>query len=147
MNLDFFLILLISFFSNFIIFLIYKFFIEKRLIRVMSILRQYDDRINRITSNKRKEKVYKKIYKQIKSYNSSLYFYSFLQSILLLVFYFIDLFLILEYIPIKVFLPFYIPFLTININQKYEILGSNLILFILSFVLFTPLSLKRPKDI
>lgn len=147
MQLGIFLIILFSFFSNFFLYLIYKFFLGKRLSAIINILKQYDNRLEKITSAKRKEKVYRKVSKEIKSYSSTLYFYSFLQLILLLTFYFIGLFVITAYISLQVFLPFYVPLLTVQVNGKYEIVGGTLILFILSFILFTPLSLRRPKEI
>lgn len=147
MQFEIFLIILLSFVLNLIIFIIYRFFIGKRMKIIIDALRQYDSRLERISSAKRKEKIYRKVSKQIKSYSSSLYFYSFLQLTLLLVFYFLGFFLVTSYVYTQVYLPFYVPLLTVQSYGKYEIVGSSLFIYILSFILFTPLSLRRPKEI
>ncbi|EZQ03838.1 hypothetical protein CM19_08960 [Candidatus Acidianus copahuensis] len=147
MQIDIFLIILISFLSNMLIFLVYKAFLGKKIESILVKLREYDERLNKISSSKRRERIYNKVSKQIKSYNSSLYFYSMLQSILLIVIYMIDLYIVISHFQVNLYLPFEIPILTLTKNGQHLLLGSTLILFILSFVLFTPLSLRRPKVI
>jgi hypothetical protein len=142
-----FFIISISFLSNFIIYLFYKAFIYNKLVSIIRKLEYYDERLGKVVSSKRKERIYKKISPEMKAYNSKLYMYSFLQSLLLIVFYMIDLFIVLTYFSVKVYLPFYIPFITRSVDHVYYLELGSLIIFILSFVLFTPISLRRPKII
>uniref|UniRef100_A0A2U9IEA5 DUF106 domain-containing protein n=1 Tax=Acidianus brierleyi TaxID=41673 RepID=A0A2U9IEA5_9CREN len=147
MNFIIFFIISISFLSNFAIYVFYKIFIYNKLISVIKKLEYYDQRLGKVVSNKRKERIYKKISPEMKTYNSKLYMYSFFQSLLLIVFYMIDLFLVLTYFSVPVYLPFNIPFITHISGHKYYLELGSLIIFILSFVLFTPISLRRPKII
>lgn len=147
MNFIIFFIIFISFLSNFIIYLFYKLFIYNKLISVIKKLEYYDKRLGKVVSSKRKERIYKKISPEMKTYNSKLYMYSFIQSLLLIVFYMIDLFIVLTYFSVPVYLPFYVPFITHIIGHIYYMELGSLIVFVLSFVLFTPISLRRPKII
>lgn len=147
MEIYLFYIILLSFFSNFVVYLFYKYYISRKLKYVIIKLKEYDNRLDKIVSDKRKEKVQKKIQNEIKSYNSTMYFYSFMQTTLLIFIYFIDLSLVVFRINFSLFLPYYIPIISIPYEGKYIIPYSSFIIFILSFVLFTPLSLRRPKII
>jgi magnesium-transporting ATPase (P-type) len=110
-------------------------------------LEYYNSRLERVVSPKRKEKVYKKVSSEIKTYNSRLYKYSFVQSVLLIAFYMIDLFVILTYFVVPVSFPYYVPYLTLEKDGQYYLDLGYLLVFILSFILFTPISLRRPKII
>lgn len=147
MDIYLFYIILLSFFSNFVVYLFYKYYIGRKLNHVIMKLREYDNRLGKIVSDKRKEKVKKKVQNEIRSYNSAIYFYSFIQTTLLIFIYFIDLSLVVFRINFNLSLPYYIPIISIPYNGKYIIPYSSFIIFILSFVLFTPLSLRRPKTI
>lgn len=147
MEIYIFYIILLSFFSNFVVYLFYKYYISKKLNYIIIKLKEYDERLGKIVSDKRKEKVQKKIQNEIKSYNSTMYFYSFMQTTLLIFIYFIDLSLVVFRMNFNVCLPYYIPLISIQYNGKYIIPYSSFIIFILSFVLFTPISLRRPKII
>ncbi|AWR99391.1 hypothetical protein DFR87_06390 [Metallosphaera hakonensis JCM 8857 = DSM 7519] len=139
-------ILELFFFSmllNIIIYLFYKFYISKRILRYIEVLDNLNDRINKVTS-KRREKLYRKLSKDIKRYNNSLYFYSMLQSLILLGIYIAGLLLVFS-LSFNVYLPFSIPILTERVSNKNLVLEGPILIYILSFLLFTPLSLRRPK--
>lgn len=140
-------IILLSFLSNFIIYIIYRSFIQRKLSDAIRMLEYYNSRLERVVSPKRKEKVYKKVSSEIKTYNSRLYKYSFVQSVLLIAFYMIDLFVILTYFVVPVSFPYYVPYLTLEKDGQYYLDLGYLLVFILSFILFTPISLRRPKII
>ncbi|WP_238024590.1 MULTISPECIES: hypothetical protein [Metallosphaera] len=109
----------------------------------MVVLEDLNSRINKITS-KRRERVYRKLSKDIRKYNSGLYFYSMLQSFALLGLYILGLFFIFS-MNFPVYLPFSIPVLTQTVSSKHVVLEGPILVYILSFLLFTPLSLRRPK--
>ncbi|WP_246263926.1 hypothetical protein [Metallosphaera tengchongensis] len=99
--------------------------------------------MNKVAS-KRRERVYRKISKDIKKYNNVIYFYSMMQSILLLALYIVGMFLVFP-MSFQVFLPFAIPVLTVGVSGRFEVVEGPILIYILSFLLFTPLSLRRPK--
>ncbi|EWG07334.1 MAG: hypothetical protein ASUL_05056 [Candidatus Aramenus sulfurataquae] len=140
-------IILLSFLSNFIIYIIYRSFIQRKLLNAIRMLEYYNSRLERVVSPKRKEKVYKKVSSEIKAYNSRLYKYSFVQSVLLIAFYMVDLFVLLTYFVVPVRFPYYVPYLTLKKDGQYYLNLGYLLVFILSFILFTPISLRRPKII
>ncbi len=141
------LIILLSFLSNFAVYVIYRKFIQSKLSSTIKMLEYYNSRLEKVVSPKRKEKVYKKVSSEIKAYNSRLYKYSFVQSMLLIVFYMLDLFVLLSYLVVPVQFPYYVPYLTTKKDEQYYLNLGYLLVFILSFLLFTPISLRRPKII
>lgn len=128
---------------NLVVYFIYKLFIYKRVVKYANTLEELNQRINKLTS-KRRDKVYKRLYKDIKKYNNNLYLFSMLQSFILLGLYLVGLVLIFSF-NFAIYLPYHIPVLTIQVSNKYEALEGPILFYILSFLLFTPLSLRRPK--
>ncbi|ACP35547.1 conserved hypothetical protein [Sulfolobus islandicus Y.G.57.14] len=136
-------IFLISFLSNFIIYLIYKYYFYGKISNKISLVEKYEERLKSIASSKRREKTYKKISKELESYISSIRYYMFLRSMILVGVYIVDLVIILNYLNTNIYLPFYIPYLTVKSNNgEYLMLNGSLFEFIASYILFTPLSLR-----
>ncbi|ABP94293.1 hypothetical protein HA72_0116 [Metallosphaera sedula] len=136
-------ILFFSFLLNFVLYLVYRYYISRKISQYLLVLEDLNSRINKVTS-KRRERVYRKLSKDIRKYNSGLYFYSMLQSFALLGLYILGLFLIFT-MRFTVYIPFYIPVLTQSVSSRHVILEGPILVYILSFLLFTPLSLRRPK--
>ncbi|WP_232048873.1 hypothetical protein [Sulfuracidifex tepidarius] len=105
-------------------------------------IKSYEERVNEISSPKRKERVAKKISKEIDSYTSTLRSYVMMQSLLLVILYIIDLFVIFGYFYFDMYFPFYIPFITVYHNSKVIIPDGSLWEFIGSYFIFTALSLR-----
>ncbi|QXJ36184.1 hypothetical protein [Saccharolobus shibatae] len=136
-------IFLISFLSNFIVYLIYKYYFYGKISNKISLVEKYEERLKSIASSKRREKTYKKISKELESYILSIRYYMFLRSMILVGVYILDLVIILNYLNINIYLPFYIPYLTVKSNNgEYLMLNGSLFEFIASYILFTPLSLR-----
>ncbi|AAK40994.1 hypothetical protein SULI_08930 [Saccharolobus solfataricus] len=136
-------IFLISLFSNFVVYLIYKYYFYGKIINKISLVEKYEERLKNIASSKRREKAYKKISKELESYISSVRYYMFLRSMILVGVYIVDLVIILNYLNTNIYLPFYIPYLTAKSSSNmYLMLNGSLFEFIASYILFTPLSLR-----
>jgi len=134
----------ISFISNVIVYLIYIFFIKKRLLNIYDKIKRYEDRISSIVSPKRRSRTLKLVSKELQAYYGKFRFYLFLQTIILSSIYLFNLFLIISYYSFSIYLPIIIPYIQ---NSPIEIPGSSgpLLIYVLSFFLFTPLSMRRPK--
>jgi len=134
----------ISFISNVIVYLIYIFFIKKRLLNIYDKIKRYEDRISSIVSPKRRSRTLKLVSKELQAYYGKFRFYLFLQTIILSSIYLFNLFLIISYYSFSIYLPIIIPYIQ---NSPIEISGSSgpLLIYVLSFFLFTPLSMRRPK--
>ncbi|QGA69568.1 hypothetical protein [Sulfolobus sp. E11-6] len=136
-------IFLISFLSNFVVYLIYKYYFYDKISKKISLVEKYEERLRSIASSKRREKTYKKISKELESYISSIRYYMFLRSMILVGVYIVDLVIILNYLTVNIYLPFFIPYLTVKSNSSgYLMLNGSLFEFIASYVLFTPISLR-----
>jgi hypothetical protein len=136
-------ILLISFLFNFILYLWYRFYLNPKMTKTILLIRKYEDRISSITSNKRRNKVMRAVSSEVQTYTNKLRNYMFFQSLTVIMVYMVGLVIVLNYIyPSYVYFP-YSTIVTPPISGKPEI--NNLFVYILSFLLFTPLSLRRPK--
>jgi len=144
MNLTIFYILGFSFLLNLLMYFEYKFYLLNKMNRALEKIKEYEDRVVKITSPKRKDKTMKKISKEVDYYTGKLRNYMFIQSLTLIFVYMVGLFIIIDLITSPVYFPYDTP-LTIAYHGKYII--SNLFIYIISFLLFTPLSLRRPKTI
>lgn len=122
----------------------YKFYLLNKMNQALEKIKEYEDRVVKITSPKRKDKTMKKISKEVDYYTGKLRNYMFIQSLTLIFVYMVGLFIIIDLITSPVYFPYNTP-LTIAYHGKYII--SNLFIYIISFLLFTPLSLRRPKII
>ncbi|AOL15796.1 hypothetical protein BFU36_02590 [Sulfolobus sp. A20] len=142
MEIDILYILLISFFSNLVVYMIYKYYLMGRISKAMDIVEKYEERLRSVSSPKRREKTYRKVSKQLESYISTVRYYMFIRSMILVGIYILDLFLILMYLSFNIYLPFYIPYLTLKTTTGYLMLNGSLFVFIASYILFTPLSLR-----
>ncbi|MBB5253016.1 hypothetical protein [Sulfurisphaera ohwakuensis] len=144
MNLGIFYIIGISFLLNFLMYLEYRFYLLNKMNITIEKIKEYEDRVVKISSPKRRDKTLKKISKEVDYYTGKLRNYMFIQSLTLIFVYMVGLFIILDFVNVPVYFPYSIP-LTVTYHGKYII--SNLFIYILSFLLFTPLSLRRPKTI
>lgn len=144
MNLGIFYILSLSFLLNFLIYLEYKFYLLNKMNFAIEKIKEYEDRVIKISSPKRRDKTMKKISKELDYYTNKLRNYMFIQSLTLIFIYMLGLFIVLDYINYPIYFPYNTP-LTVSYEGKYII--SNLFIYIISFLLFTPLSLRRPKII
>lgn len=142
MILDIIYIFLISLFSNLAVYVIYKYYLYNKVINTVKILEQYEERLKNIASSKRREKTYRKISKQLDAYMSTVRYYMFIRSIVLVGIYIVDLIIILSYFNFQIYLPFYIPYLTLRMPTGYLLLNGPLFEFIASYILLTPLSLR-----
>lgn len=144
MNLTIFYIIGLSFLLNFLIYLEYKLYLLSRMNLALERIKEYENRIEKITSPKRKDKTMRKISKEVDYYTRKFRDYIFIQSLTLVFLYMIGLFVVTYAITSPVYFPYNVP-LTIIYHNKYII--SNFFIYIISFLLFTPLSLRRPKII
>jgi hypothetical protein len=136
-------VLFLSLSLNVLLYALYRTFISKRLSRSLQELEKLQARINTVVP-KRRDRVYMKLSKDIKRYNNAVYFYSLLQSMVLLALYMIGLFFVFS-MNFVLYFPFYVPLLTVRIEGRNVLVEGPLLLYILSFLVFTPLSLRRPK--
>lgn len=136
------LILIISFFSNFFLYLIYRIFLKNRMDSLLGKIRAYEERVNEISSSKRRERISKKVSKEVEGYMSSLRSYVMMQSLFLVILYIIDLFIVFGYFYFNLSFPVYIPLFTIKSNSNIVIPGGSLWEFIASYFVFTSLSLR-----
>lgn len=144
MSLTIFYVIGISFLLNFLMFIEYKFYLSNKMNLALEKIKEYEDRVVKISSPKRKDKTMKKISKEVDYYTAKLRNYMFMQSLTLIFVYMVGLFIIIDFITSPIYFPYNTP-LTIFMNGKNII--SNLFVYIISFLLFTPLSLRRPKII
>ncbi|MDT7860807.1 MAG: hypothetical protein RRA45_01100 [Saccharolobus sp.] len=142
MILDIIYIFLISLFSNLAVYVIYKYYFYNKIINTVKVLEQYEERLKNIASSKRREKTYRKISKQLDAYMSTVRYYMFIRSMILVGIYIVDLIIILSYFNFQIYLPFYIPYLTLRTPNGYLLLNGPLFEFIASYILLTPLSLR-----
>jgi hypothetical protein len=105
-------------------------------------IKTYEERMNEISSPKRKERVAKKVSKEVEGYMSRLRGYVMMQSLFLIILYIVDLFIIFGYFYFNLYFPIYIPFLTIYYKAKIIIPDGSLWEFIASYFIFTALSLR-----
>lgn len=143
MNVKIIEVVFLSLFLNAFLYLVYRVFFSKRLLRSMEELERLQARINNVVP-KRRDRVYMKLTKDIKRHTNTLYFYSLLQSTALLALYMVGLFLVFS-MDFVLYFPFYVPLLTAKLNGRNVLVEGPLLLYILSFLVFTPLSLRRPK--
>nr|CAA73484.1 orf1 hypothetical protein [Sulfolobus acidocaldarius] len=133
----------ISLVLNMIVYLAYRFYLQSRMKSTIEYIKKYEQRISSISSPKRRSKAMKSVSKELNVYECKLRGYMFLQSMLMMATYIVGLFLILYLIvPPYVYFPYESP-LTAAVGGKPAI--STLIVYIVSFLVFTPLSLRRPK--
>ncbi|BFH73463.1 hypothetical protein SJAV_14070 [Sulfurisphaera javensis] len=144
MNLGIFYIIGLSFLLNFLLYIEYKLYLLNKMNLAIEKIKEYEDRVVKISSPKRRDKTMKKISKDVDYYTAKLRNYMFIQSLTLIFVYMIGLFIVIDYINLPVYFPYNTP-LTISYHGKFII--SNLFIYIISFLLFTPLSLRRPKTI
>ncbi|MEM0373578.1 MAG: hypothetical protein QXO96_03385, partial [Sulfolobales archaeon] len=106
--------------------------------------KEYEDRINSIVSPKRRSRTLKMISKELQDYYNKFRLYLFTQTMILTSLYLINLFIIISYFSFSIYLPIIIPFIQ---SSAIEISGSSgpLLIYVLSFFLFTPISMRRPK--
>ncbi|BDB97633.1 hypothetical protein [Saccharolobus caldissimus] len=142
MILDIIYIFLISLFSNLVVYVIYKYYFYNKIVNTIKVLEQYEERLKNIASSKRREKTYRKISKQLDAYMSTVRYYMFIRSMVLVGIYIVDLIIILSYLNFQIYLPFYIPYLTLRTSNGYLLLNGPLFEFIASYILLTPLSLR-----
>ncbi|WP_225905643.1 hypothetical protein [Stygiolobus caldivivus] len=128
---------------NFLLYLWYKFYLSPKMIEAIGMIRKYEDRLSSITSNKRRNKVMRAVSTEVQTYTNKLRNYMFFQSFTVIIVYMVGLILVLNYITPPYALFPYASILTPPVDGKPEI--NNLFIYILSFLLFTPLSLRRPK--
>ncbi|WP_338601058.1 hypothetical protein V6M85_13230 [Sulfolobus tengchongensis] len=135
-------IFLISLVSNLVVYFIYKYYLYGKINSTISLVEKYEERLKNITSSKRREKTYRKISKQLESYMSTVRYYMFLRSMILVGIYIFDLIIILNYLNANIYLPFYIPYVTLKTGDGYLMLNGSLFEFIASYIIFTPISLR-----
>jgi len=144
MSLAIFYIIGLSFLLNFLIYLEYKIYLLNKMNLVLEKIREYENRIEKITSPKRKDKTMKRISKEVDYYTRKFRDYMFIQSLTLIFVYMVGLFIVTYAIASTIYFPYDVP-LTIAYHNKYII--SNFFIYVISFLLFTPLSLRKPKII
>lgn len=143
MIISIFYIILISFAFNFLLYLWYKFYLYSKIVESIEYIKKYEDRLSSIRSEKRRNKVLRNVSPYLKQYESKLRNYIFIQSLTLIFVYMIGLFIVIYYItPPYAYFP-YPSIFTPEINGRATV--NNLFIYIVSFLLFTPLSLRRPK--
>lgn len=136
-------IISISFLFNFLLYLWYKFYLNPKMMEVINVIKKYEDRISSTASSRRQRKKMNALRSDFQAYTNRLRNYMFFHTLTVIFVYMIGLFIVLDFIyPPYVAFP-YSSVLTPPVNGKPEI--NTLFLYILSFLLFTPLSLRRPK--
>lgn len=140
-NFNIFYILILAFFSNLVTYMIYKYYISKRALLVAERIKEYESKISS-SSPKRRKRVELKANKELRPYYSRLQYYLFMQWFLLISIYFIDLFLIFFYLDFNVKIPVVIPYIKSNYVMLY---AGSILIFVLAYYIFTPLSFRYPK--
>jgi hypothetical protein len=142
MRIEVFYIILISFISNISVYLIYLFILKHRILNMYSKIKEYENKISSKVSQKRRSRFMRKFSKDIQAYYNSLRLYLFLQTFILMIIYIIDLLFIISNFSLNIIIPPLIPFL---INSSFNISenSASILIFIISFFIFTPLSLRR----
>ena len=145
MNLTIFYILGLSFLLNLIIYFEYKFYLVNKMNLAIEKIKEYEDRIEKIASPKRKNKTLRKISKEVEYYTRKFRDYILIQSLTLIFVYLVGLLIIAYLITSPIYFPYNLPLITLIYHNKHII--NNLFVYIISFLLFTPLSLRKPKII
>lgn len=142
MNFGLFVPVLLAFLLNLVSYVLYKIFLEKRLNNILAELEILEKKIETIRSEKRRVRKLRLKDAEIRGLYGAFRNLMFLQMVTLLTLYFIG-FIITTYIKLNVYFPYYIPGIT---NGKYnEILGGNILVYIIAFFMFIPIGSRRPK--
>ena len=144
MNFDLFVPVLLAFLLNLASYGLYKIFLEKRLNNIIGELEILEKKIETIKSEKRKMRKLRLKDSEIRGLYGAFRNLIFVQMLTILTLYFIG-FIITTYINLTVYFPYYIPGIT---SGKYnEIVGGNILVYIIAFFMFIPIGSRRPKTL
>jgi|ECHnycMinimDraft_1075156.scaffolds.fasta_scaffold00032_13 hypothetical protein len=126
-------------------YLLYRFYLREKIYSALEQLSKLDERLNIVTSVKRKERIKRRLSKDIQRRQSTVYKYTFMRTMYTLAVYMILFYIVVTFLNYAIPFPFYVPVITVIHAHQYLLVGGTLFIFIMSFVLFSPLALRQPN--
>jgi hypothetical protein len=143
MNLIVFVPITIGFVANLIVYVLYKIFLENRFSSIINEIIKLETKLYSSASEKRKMRKQKLKKDELQTLYSTFRWLSFLQTSTLMASYFVGFLIVASYFnDLQLAFPLEVPVLT---NNNGLIYGGSVLLYILSFFVFVPLGLRRPK--
>jgi hypothetical protein len=143
MNLIVFVPITIGFVANLIVYVLYKTFLEERFSSIINEIIKLETKLYSSASEKRKMRKQKLKKDELQTLYSTFRWLSFLQTSTLMASYFVGFLIVASYFnDLQLAFPLEVPVLT---NGNGLIYGGSVLLYILSFFVFVPLGLRRPK--
>ncbi|MCQ4342438.1 MAG: hypothetical protein RXN77_02830 [Sulfolobaceae archaeon] len=143
MNLIVFVPITIGFVANLIVYVLYKTFLEDRFSSIINEIIKLETKLYSSASEKRKMRKQKLKKDELQTLYSTFRWLSFLQTSTLMASYFVGFLIVASYFnDLQLAFPSKVPVLT---NNNGLIYGGSVLLYILSFFVFVPLGLRRPK--
>jgi hypothetical protein len=143
MNLIVFVPITIGFVANLIVYVLYKMFLENRFSSIINEIIKLETKLYSLASEKRRMRKQKLKKDELQALYSTFRWLSFLQTSTLMASYFVGFLIVASYFnDLQLVFPLEVPILT---NSNGLIYGGSVLLYILSFFIFIPLGLRRPK--
>jgi len=143
MNLIVFVPITIGFVANLIVYVLYKMFLENRFSSIINEIIKLETKLYSLASEKRRMRKQKLKKDELQALYSTFRWLSFLQTSTLMASYFVGFLIVASYFnDLQLVFPLEVPILT---NSNGLIYGGSVLLYILSFFIFVPLGLRRPK--
>ena len=143
MNLIVFVPITIGFVANLIVYVLYKIFLENRFSSLINEIIKLETKLYSSASEKRRMRKQKLKKDELQALYSAFKWLSFLQTSTLMASYFVGFLIVATYFnDLQLAFPLKVPVLT---NSNSLIYGGSVLLYILSFFIFVPLGLRRPK--
>ena len=143
MNLIVFVPITIGFVANLIVYVLYKIFLENRFSSLINEIIKLETKLYSSASEKRRMRKQKLKKDELQALYSTFKWLSFLQTSTLMASYFVGFLIVASYFnDLQLTFPLDVPVLT---NSNGLIYGGSVLLYILSFFVFVPLGLRRPK--
>ncbi|BBD71919.1 hypothetical protein HS1genome_0308 [Sulfodiicoccus acidiphilus] len=139
------LILAAGILGDFSSYLLYRLYLKRKIALALAQLNKLDERLSVVSSVKRKERVKRKLSKDIQQTQSTVYKYTFMRTMYTLAIYMVLFYVVISLLNFPVRFPFYVPAITMLQGHHYLLVGGSLFVFIMAFVLFSPLALRQPN--
>jgi len=142
-NLIVFVPIAIGFVVNLLVYVLYKIFLENRFNSIINEIIKLETKLYSLASEKRRTRKQKLKKDELQALYSTFRWLSFLQTSTLMASYFVGFLIVASYFnDLQLAFPLEVPVLT---NSNGLIYGGSVLLYILSFFVFVPLGLRRPK--
>jgi len=142
-NLIVFVPIAIGFVVNLLVYVLYKIFLENRFNSIINEIIKLETKLYSLASEKRRTRKQKLKKDELQALYSTFRWLSFLQTSTLMASYFVGFLIVASYFnDLQLAFPLEVPVLT---NSNGLIYGGSVLLYILSFFIFVPLGLRRPK--